>query len=101
MSFTSPAAMSCSTVSSPRLSMFIALREAKCAIRPAICGGQPYLLGHTHAASPSILRSGVPHAGHLLTNETGVANISRLSTFTPVILGIISPPFSTYTISLS
>ena len=50
-------------VSSPRPSMFMALRLTKCSILPFICGGHPASFGHRQAASPSTLTSGVPHSG--------------------------------------
>ena len=64
-----------------------------------IWGGQPYLLGHCQAASPSTRISCVPQAGQWLTNSTGSAPGSRASVSTPVIFGMISPPFSTYSMS--
>ena len=88
-----------SAVSAPMPSMFMAWRPTKCSMRPTICGGQAHLLGHTHAASPSTRTSGVPHSGQWVTKTTGALSAGRCDMSTPVILGMISPPFSTYTMS--
>ena len=88
-------------VSSPMPSIFIMRRPTKCSMRPTICGTQPSLLGHTHAASPSTRTRGVPHAGQWLTKVTLAVPGTRAPVSTPVILGMISPPFSTYSISPS
>ena len=82
-------------------STFIALRPRKCTSLPLICVGQPSVLGQNHLASPSGFTSGVPQSGHTVGKAGRFAPGCRLDSSTPVILGMISPPFSTYTQSPS
>ena len=86
-------------VSSPKPSMFIALRETKCSILPFICGGQPDSLGQRHAASPSTRTNFAPHSGQLLGKLDILELLESLESLSarPVIFGMISPPFSTQT----
>ena len=104
--------------------MFMALRETKCSILPFICGGQPASLGQRHADSPSTRTNFAPHSGQWVGNlypvpssavfkpvgqSTGAcadlqgsnARSVALAVSFPTIFGIISPPFSTHTISPS
>ena len=50
-------------------------------------------------ASSSFRTSSVLHSGHREGNTTLGESLARCSVSTAVIFGIISPPFSTYTIS--
>ena len=90
-------------VSLPKPSIFIALRETKCSILPLICGGQLASFGQRHAASPSTRTNFAPHSGQFVGNVYTSPFASRLSPFSsrPTTFGIISPPFSTQTISPS
>ena len=64
---------------------------------PFICGGQKSEFGQKCFASSSSFTSGVPHTGQQAGNSTGTMSNPLSSSATLVILGIISPPFSTYT----
>ena len=65
-------------VSSPRPSMFMALRLTKCSILPFICGGHPASFGHRQAASPSTLTSGVPHSGQTVGKVNPSPSLERV-----------------------
>ena len=85
---------SCSTVESPA-STFIALRLRKWVREALIWVGQPSMFGQYHLASPSSRTSGVPQSGQVCGNS-GFSSFGALfESSTAVILGMISPPFST------
>ena len=84
----------CSMVASPAMT-FIALRLMKWTSFPIICVGQPSAFGQKNFASPSSLTKGVPQSGHTEGNSGTTAPAGLWEISTPVILGMISPPFST------
>jgi len=94
--FTMPRSASWFTRASPRPSMFITPREAKCNIDSRSLAGQ-LALTQRWSASPSARTTCPPHSGQRLGKRIGFSSLPCLTTSTT--LGMTSPPRSTLTVS--
>ena len=94
----SPALMSESATATPRPSMSIASREAKCTMFLSLCAGHSAPV--QRMATPSSSRTmGEPHSGQVSGRWKGKAPSGRLLFTTSSTSGIISPALRTTTVS--
>ena len=86
-----PAAKNCSTNLSPKPSIFMARREAKCLMASLTWAGQYKPPVQRATASPTPRSTSEPHTGHCAGKLIGLASVGRRSVTTRATSGITSP----------